>query len=100
MKKLLVVTVIFAAFLVAGCAKHDPENVAKDYVEKQFKSDQPVKADTSGLKYTLVEKTDTRATIEVSGTLDVEGKIYLVKEGKNWKIAQNEALRTEPGMVQ
>lgn len=99
MKKLLMVTGMFAVFFVFGCAKYDPQNVAKDHVEKQFKSGLPIKADTSGLKYDIVEKTDTHATVAVSGTVGFEGKIFLVKQGKNWKIAEKESVKAEPGVV-
>jgi hypothetical protein len=99
MRKLLVVTVIFAAFLVFACGKHDPQSVARDYVEKQFKGDQPIRTDMSGLKYEIVEKTDNHATIQVSGTVNFEGKIYLVKEGRNWKIAENGPVITGPAIV-
>lgn len=99
MRKLLVVIVIFTAFLVFGCGKYDPQNVARDYVEKQFKGDHPIKADMSGIKYEIVEKTDSQATIQVSGTAKFEGKIYLVKEGKNWKIAENGPVTTGPAIV-
>ncbi|MBW1841667.1 MAG: hypothetical protein JRI75_07715 [Deltaproteobacteria bacterium] len=99
MRKLLVVTMIIAVFMVFGCAKYDPQNVAEDFVKEQFQSDQPIKVNTSRLKYKIVEKTDSRATIEVYGTIDVAGQIMLVKEGKKWKITENEPVPVEAGIV-
>ena len=99
MKKLLVVTMIIAAFLVSGCAKYDPQNVAEDYVEEQFQSDQPIKVNTSRLKYKIVEKTDSSAIIEVYGTIDVAGQIMLVKQGKKWEITENKPVPTETGIA-
>ena len=99
MKKLCFVTGILAMFLIFGCAKFDPESVAKDYVKDQFKSEQPIKVDTSGLKYKVVEKSDTHAIVEVYGTIDFQGKVRLVKTGKKWEVSEEEAVPVQPDIV-
>jgi hypothetical protein len=80
--------------MLFACGKASVEDVAKEYVKKQFASDNNVRIDTSKLKYTVTEKEGNKATVKVSGTINFEGKLFLVKHGKKWKISKKENVYT------
>ena len=46
----------------------------------------------SGVKYFVTEKEGNRATVRVSGTINFDGQLFLVKRGKKWKISKKEDL--------
>ena len=80
---------ILSVLMLFGCGKDSPEDVAKDYVKKQFKLDNADKLDTSDLKYTVTEDQEgNNATVKVSGTIKYEEKIHLIKENGKWIIGK------------
>ena len=52
--------------------------------------------DISKLKYTVTKKEGNAATVNVSGTINCDGQIFLVKEGGKWRISKKEALDVSP----
>lgn len=86
MKKILWLLMLMAALIMFGCAKSSPEDVAKDYVNKEFRPDPGVTLDTTKLEYNVIKEEDDNATIKVSGLIHYSEVIYLVKEGDKWKV--------------
>ena len=96
MKKISYLCMVVSVLMIFGCAKAPVEDVAKDFVEKQFRFDNTVKLDTSKLKYKAAPVEGNTVVVNVSGTIYYEGKIKLVKEGRDWKVERAEAARVEP----
>ena len=100
MKKMLCGVVVIAAIMLFGCSKPSPEEVAKEYVKKQFASDYNVKLHTSTLAYKIVKEDEHNVTVNVSGNIFYEEDIELVKDGSKWVIrsaaVQAEAVAAEP----
>ena len=94
MKKMLCGVLVIAAIMLFGCAKSTPEEVAKDYVKKQFASDRYAKLHTSTLTYKIVKEDENSATVTVSGNIYYEEDIKLVKDGKKW-VLRSEAAQTK-----
>jgi hypothetical protein len=92
MKKIIYLGIIFSVLILFACGKTGVEDVAKDYVKKQFAFDKNVRIDTSKLKYTVAKKEGNSATVKVSGTIDFDGQLFLVKQGKKWTIGKKENL--------
>ena len=89
MKKIIYLCMILSVLMLFGCGKDSPEDVAKDYVKKQFKLDNADKLDTSDLKYTVTEDQEgNNATVKVSGNIKYEEKIHLIKENGKWIIGK------------
>jgi hypothetical protein len=89
MKKIIYLCIILSVLMVFGCGKDSVEDVAKDYVKKQFKLDNAGKIDTSNLKYTVTEDEEgNNATVKVSGTIKYEEQIHLIKEKGKWIISK------------
>ncbi len=89
MKKIICLGMILSVLMVFGCGKTSIEDVAKDYVKKQFALDNAGKLDTSKLKYTVTEnKEGNFATVKVSGTINYEEQIHLIKENGEWIISK------------
>ncbi len=85
-----------SVLMIFGCGKATVEDVAKEFVEKQFHFDNTVKLDTSKLKYKATPAEDNTVVVNVSGTIYYEGKIRLVKKGLDWKVKTAEAAQVEP----
>jgi len=100
MKKMLCGVMVIAAIMLFGCAKPTPEEVAKEYVKKQFSSDYGVKLHTSTLAYKIVKEDENNVTVNVSGNIFYEEDIQLVKDGDKWVLrseaAQTKAVAAEP----
>ena len=94
MKKMLCGVMVIAAIMLFGCSKPTPEEVAKDYVKKQFASNRSVKLHTSTLAYKVVKEDENSATVSVSGNIFYEEDIKLVKDGKKW-VLKSEAVQTK-----
>ncbi len=92
MKKIVYLGIMMSALMFFACGKASVEDVAKDYVKKQCAFDNDVKIDTSKLKYTVTKKAGNRATVKVSGTINFDGQLFLIKRGKKWKISKKEDL--------
>jgi hypothetical protein len=89
MKKIIYLGIILSIFMVFGCGKDSPEDVAKDYVKKQFTHNKAGKLDMSNLKYTVTENQEgNNATVKVSGTIKYEEQIHLIKEKEKWIITK------------
>jgi len=94
MKKIMYLGIILSVLMVFGCGKHSPEDVAKDYVNNQFTLDNGGKLDTSNLKYTVTEdKEGNNATLKVSGTINYEEQIHLIKENGKWIISKGKTAQ-------
>lgn len=91
MKKIMYFGIVVSVLMILGCGKATVEDVAKEHVKKQFNLNNDVKLDFSKLKYTVTEKDDNNATVNVSGTIRYEGQIFLVKDGRKWKIGEKRA---------
>lgn len=94
MKKMLCGLMAIAAIMLFGCSKPSPEEVAKDYVKKQFTADYGVNLNTSTLAYKIVKEDENSATVNVSGNIYYEEDIKLVKDGKKW-VLKSEATQTK-----
>ena len=92
MKRIIYLGIILSVLMFFACGKATVEDVAKDYVKKHCAFDNDVKIDTSKLKYNVTEKNGNRATVKVSGTINFDGQLFLVKQGKKWKISKKEDL--------
>ena len=90
MKRIIYLGIILSVLMLFACGKATVEDVAKEYVKKQFAFDNNVKMDTSKLKYNVTKKEGNRATVKVSGTINFDGQLFLVKQGKKWKISKKE----------
>ena len=96
MKIFFYFSIVMSVLMLFACGKVKVEDVVKDHVKKQFSFDNAVKVDISKLKYTVTKKEGNTATVKVSGTISCDGQIYLVKEGKKWRISKKEALQVSP----
>ena len=89
MKKIIYLGMILSVLMVFGCGKDSAEDVAKNYIKKQFTLDTAGKLDTSNLTYTVTEDKDgNNATVKVSGTIKYEEQIHLIKENGKWIISE------------
>ena len=99
MKRIVYLGIILSVVMLFACGKASVEDVAKDYVKKQFAFDNNVRIDTSKLKYTVTKKEGNKATVSVSGPINFDGQLFLVKQGKKWKISKKENLYETPKKV-
>jgi hypothetical protein len=76
--------------MLFACGKASVEDVAEEYVKKQCAFDNNVRINTSKLKYTVTKKQGNKATVRVSGTINFDGQLFLVKQGRKWKISKKE----------
>jgi uncharacterized cupredoxin-like copper-binding protein len=90
MKRIIYFGIVLSVLMLFACGKATVEDVAKEYVKKQCAFDNDFKIDTSKLKYTVTEKEGNRATVRVSGTINFDGQLFLVKSGKKWRISKKE----------
>ena len=90
MKRMIYFGIILSVLMLFSCGKASVEDVAKDYVKKQCAFDNNVRINTSKLKYTVTKKVGNRATVRVAGTINFDGQLFLVKQGKKWKISKKE----------
>jgi hypothetical protein len=90
MRKIIYLGIILSVLMLFACGKATVEDAAKDYVKKQCAFDNDFKIDTSKLKYTVTEKEGNRATVMVSGAINFDGQLFLVKSGNKWKISKKE----------
>ena len=92
MKGIFYLGIILSVLMLFSCGKATVEDAAKDYVKKQCAFDNDFKIDTSKLKYTVTRKEGNRATVRVSGTINFDGQLFLVKNGQKWKISKKENI--------
>jgi ribosomal protein L35AE/L33A len=90
MKKIGYLGIILSVLMLFACGKVSVEDAAKNYVKKQCAFDNNVRVDTSKLKYSVVKKEGNRAVVRVSGTINFDGQLFLVKKGNQWKIGKKE----------
>jgi len=90
MKRFIYFGVVLSVLMFFACGKTSVEDAAKEYVKKQCAFDNNVRVDTSKLKYTVTKKEGNRATVKVSGAIDFDGQLFLVKQGNKWKIGKKE----------
>lgn len=86
MRKVLCLVMVVAALMFFGCAKSNPEDVAKDYVNKEFSPDAGVTLDTTELEYKVIKEEEDNATIKVSGSIHYSEVLYLIKVDDKWEI--------------
>jgi hypothetical protein len=95
MKKLLCIFCCLALLATTGCnvfkKENKPEDVGKNYIEEKFSGNE---FDTSGLEYAVLEQTDNKAVLKISGTINFTEEIHLIKEDKKWIMA-SEAEKKE-----
>jgi hypothetical protein len=96
MKKVVCLSIILSVLMIFACGKVSVEDAAKGYVKKELTFDNNVKVDTSKLKYSVEKKEGNRAVVKVSGTINVDGRLFLVKQGNTWKIGKKEDLYAAP----
>ena len=96
MKKLFYFAIVMSVLMLVGCGKPKVEDVVKDHVKKQFSFDSNLTVDISKLKYTVTKEEGDTATVNVSGIIHCDGRIFLVKEGGKWKINQKEPAHVSP----
>ena len=91
MKRVVWIMMLISVFMFFGCKKVAVEDVAKDHVKKQFKLVDNAKLDLSKLKYTVIKKEGDKATVNISGPIQYDEQIILVKDGRKWKIEEKRA---------
>jgi hypothetical protein len=96
MKKVVYLGIILSVLMIFACGKVSVEDAAKSYVKKELAFDNNVKVDTSKLKYSVEKKEGSRAVVKVSGTIDFDGRLFLVKQGSKWKIGKKEDVYAKP----
>ncbi len=94
MKKMLCGVVVMVTIMLFGCSKPSPEEVAQEYVKKQFASDYGDKLHTSNLAYKIVKEDEHNATVNVSGNIFYEEDLQLVMDGGKW-VLRSEAAKRE-----
>ena len=94
MKKLICVVCCMGMIAVTGCGAfkkgNTPEEVGKKYVEDRFKGNE---FDLSSLEYSIIEQTDDKSIIKISGMIKFDKEIQLIKEGKNWRMPTESAMK-------
>ena len=96
MKRVACIGIVLSVLMIFACGKGSVEDAAKDYVKKHLAFDNNVKVDTSKIKYSVEKKQGSRAVVKVSGTINFDGRLYLVKQGNKWKIGKKEDLSVTP----
>ena len=96
MKRVAFIGIILAVLMIFACGKGSVEDAAKNYMKKNLAFDNNVKIDTSKLKYTVEKKESRRAVVKVSGTINFDGRLFLVKQGNKWKIGKKEDFAVTP----
>ena len=99
MNRIIYLGIILSVLMLFSCGNASVEDVAKEYVKKQCGFDDNVRIDTSKLKYAVTKKEGNKATVRVSGTINFDGQLYLVKRGKKWKISKTENIYAAPKKV-
>ncbi|ROQ91158.1 hypothetical protein [Desulfosoma caldarium] len=88
MRRFLFVLMALGFVVSFGCAKKEPPDVAKAYVNEQIAKHKGFQLDTSKLKYQVVEQTEDSAKVSVTGTIKVKSVLSLVKKGNEWVVAE------------
>jgi hypothetical protein len=96
MKKLFYASLILSVLMLFACGKVSVEDTAKNYVNKKCAFDKNINVDTSKLKYSVVKKEGDRAIVKVSGTINFDGQLFLVKQGNQWEIGKKEDSYATP----
>ena len=96
MKRVACMGIILSVLMIFACGKGSVEDAAKNYMKKNLAFDNNVQVDTSRLKYKVEKKEGSRAVVKVSGTINFDGRLYLVKQGNKWKIGKKEDLTVTP----
>jgi len=78
----------FGLLVSFGCAKKEPPEAAKAYVEEQIAKHKGFQLDTSKLKYEVVEQTADSAKVSVSGPIEMKTVLPMVKKGNEWVVAE------------
>lgn len=94
MRRFLCIFMVLGLIVSFGCAKKEPQDAAKAYVDQQIAKHKGFQLDTSKLKYQVVEQTADAAKVSVTGTIEVKSVIPLVKKGNEWVLAEKE--KAEP----
>jgi hypothetical protein len=88
MKKMLCFVCGLCLLTTTGCGifkkENKPEDVGKKYIEERFDGKE---FDVSGLEYTVLEQTEDKSVVKISGPIYFTDEIQLVKEGPQWKLA-------------
>ncbi len=88
MRRLLCVFMALGLMVSFGCAKKEPPDAAKAYVQEQIAKHKGFQMDTSKLKYQVVEQKADTAKVSVTGTIEVNTVLPLVKKGNEWVVAE------------
>lgn len=91
MRRLLCVFMALGLVVSFGCAKKEPPDAAKAYVQEQLAKHKGFQLDGSKLKYEVVEQTADSAKVSVTGTIDVKTVLPLVKKGNAWVVEEKTA---------
>lgn len=86
MKRFSSLLLVVSLVVVFGCAQEKPEAAAQKIFEKQVQvaAHEGLQLDASGLDYDIVEESDDRALVEVTGLMPVKATIALVKQKGKW----------------
>jgi hypothetical protein len=96
MKRVACIGIILFVLTVFACGRSSVEDAAKSYVKKHLAFDNNVQVDASKLKYSVEKKAGNRAIVKVSGTINFDGRLFLVKQGSKWKIGKREDFSVTP----
>jgi hypothetical protein len=87
MKRIICLVLLLGLVVMFGCAQEKPEAAAKKIFEQQVAGHEGLELDTSGLVYTIADRGDDTAVVEVSGKIVVKAAIPLEKKGGQWVLA-------------
>jgi len=84
MKKITLLLLCGSLLVSFGCAQEKPEAAAKKIFEQQVAGHAGLQMDTSGLDYAIIEQSEDRAVVQVSGLMPVKATLPLVKKQGKW----------------
>jgi hypothetical protein len=84
MKRMICLLAVLGLAVMLGCAQEKPEAAAKKIFEQQVAGHEGLQMDTSGLDYAIIEQSEDRAVVQISGLMPVKATIPLVKKQGKW----------------
>jgi hypothetical protein len=91
MKHAICWVMVLGLMAVMGCQSKKPEDVAREFMDRQITAHEGFELDTSKLDYDVIEEGSDTAKVAVSGEIAVEGEIPLVKTDGKWVVAEKGA---------
>ena len=86
MKSVVCFVLAMGLLAVAGCQKSKPEDAARAFMNRQIPAHQGFDLDTSGLEYKVVQESSDTAKVLITGDIEVNAELNLVKADGGWKV--------------